>query len=139
VIVIGATNRPDDLDDAVRRRLARRIYVPLPDLATRRALLAVVLAGQPVSLTSADLDSLAARADGYSGSDIASLCKEAAMRPVRELTPEALARVDAASLRPIAAGDFAKAMAVVRPSVPHEVLARFQAWNARFGSDMGQL
>jgi SpoVK/Ycf46/Vps4 family AAA+-type ATPase len=139
VIVIGATNRPADLDNGVLRRLERRVYVPLPDLPTRRALLSVVLATQATSLTDADLDAIARASAGYSGSDIASLCKEAAMRPIRELKPEQLATVVAASLRPLARTDFEKAAGVVKASVQPAMLQAFEDWNAKFGIHMGSL
>lgn len=136
VIVIGATNRPDDLDDAVRRRLSRRIYVPLPDADTRAALLAALLAGQHTALTAQDVAAVVAATAGYSGSDMSALCKEAAMRPVRELSAETLATVDAASLRPIAVSDFHKAIMVSRPSVSPSTLSTFEEWNRAFGSDV---
>jgi SpoVK/Ycf46/Vps4 family AAA+-type ATPase len=139
VIVIGATNRPVDLDDGVLRRLERRVYVPLPDTPTRAALLAVTLAGQATSLSEAELVRIADATAGYSGSDVASLCKEAAMRPVRELAPEELAAVDAATLRPIGARDFGKAMEVVKTSVPAAALAQYESWNAKFGMQMSSL
>lgn len=139
VIVIGATNRPADLDEGVLRRLERRVYVPLPDATTRGALLRVVLASHATSLTDEDVAAIAGLTEGCSGSDIASLCKEAAMRPIRELRPEQLATVAAASLRPLARDDFEKAAAVVKASVPAATLRAFEAWNAKFGIHMGSL
>jgi spastin len=139
VVVIGATNRPADLDVGVLRRLERRVYVPLPDLPTRRAFLSVVLAAQATSLTDADLDAIAAATAGYSGSDIASLCKEAAMRPIRELRPEQLVTVALASLRPLERADFEKAAGVVKASVQPGTLQSFEDWNAKFGIHMSSL
>lgn len=139
VIVIGATNRPADLDDGVLRRLERRVYVPLPGRATRAALLTITLASTVTSLTPDQLDAIADATAGYSGSDVASVCKEAAMRPVRELAPEELATVDIAALRPLARGDFDKAMAVVKASVPASALEQYEAWNAKFGMHMSSL
>ena len=74
---------------------------------------------------------------GYSGSDMSALCKEAAMRPIRELSTELLITVDASSLRPISVGDFEKAVMVSRPSVSHDSLKAFEDWNISFGSDVG--
>ncbi|KAJ0959862.1 hypothetical protein J5N97_000400, partial [Dioscorea zingiberensis] len=86
VIVIGATNKPQELDDVeVLRRLVKRVYIPLPDLPARRLLLSHKLKGQAFSLPSGDLERLARDTEGYSGSDLQALCEEAAMMPIREL------------------------------------------------------
>ncbi|OMO78635.1 hypothetical protein CCACVL1_14257 [Corchorus capsularis] len=85
VIVIGATNKPQELDDAVLRRLVKRIYVPLPDENVRRLLLQNKLKGQAFSLPGRDLERLVRETEGYSGSDLQALCEEAAMMPIREL------------------------------------------------------
>jgi spastin len=139
VIVIGATNRPADLDDAVCRRLSRRVFVPLPDPQTRRRLFEGTLLGASAHITDDDLHEIASATEGYSGSDIASLCKEAAMRPIRELPAETLATVEVGALRALRLGDLKAAMAIVRPSVPGEALHAFELWNAKFGSDVGCL
>ena len=74
VMVLGATNHPWDLDDAMRRRLEKRIYIPLPDLDTREQLLKINL--KDVSMdTAVDLHSIAAQLEGYSGSDITNVCR----------------------------------------------------------------
>ena len=139
MIVIGATNRPADLDDGVLRRLERRVLVPLPDTRTRTALLEVTLTDQATQLDPHELGAIAEATAGYSGSDIAALCKEAAMRPVRELRPEQLVTVNVATLRPLRRADFDKAMEVVKASVPTETLAAFDAWNTKFGMSMSSL
>ena len=68
---------------AGRRRLVKRIYIPMPDADSRRVLLRATLAGQPAKLSRADLERLVASTQGYSGSDLAALCREAAMAPIR--------------------------------------------------------
>ncbi|KAK9854445.1 hypothetical protein WJX84_002385 [Apatococcus fuscideae] len=81
VVVIGATNRPQELDDAVRRRLVKRVYIPLPDLATREAMLKATLQDQPnlrLQLCQGELHQIVQATQGYSGSDLAALCREAA-------------------------------------------------------------
>ncbi|KAH9328625.1 hypothetical protein KI387_000733, partial [Taxus chinensis] len=85
VIVMGATNRPQELDDAVLRRLVKRIYVPLPDADVRRVIFKHQLKGQAFSLPATDLERLVKDTNGYSGSDLQALCEEAAMIPIREL------------------------------------------------------
>ena len=61
----------------------KRIYVPMPDAASRQALLKNTLQGQACRLSRSDLEHLVGLTDGYSGSDLAALCQEAAMQPIR--------------------------------------------------------
>ncbi|KAL1553960.1 hypothetical protein AAHA92_14573 [Salvia divinorum] len=84
VLVLAATNRPFDLDEAVIRRLPRRLMVNLPDAANRAKILRVILAKEDLS-PDVDLDSVASMTDGYSGSDLKNLCVTAAHRPIREI------------------------------------------------------
>ncbi|KAG0476875.1 hypothetical protein HPP92_013716 [Vanilla planifolia] len=84
VLVLAATNRPFDLDEAVIRRLPRRLMVNLPDAANREKILKVILAKESLA-PDVDLDALASITDGYSGSDLKNLCVTAAHRPIREI------------------------------------------------------
>lgn len=74
VMVLGATNHPWDLDDAMRRRLEKRIYIPLPDSETRRQLLEINLK-EVKKADDVDLNAIAEKLEGYSGSDITSVCR----------------------------------------------------------------
>ncbi|PIA32895.1 hypothetical protein AQUCO_04300080v1 [Aquilegia coerulea] len=84
VLVLAATNRPFDLDEAVIRRLPRRLMVNLPDAANREKILRVVLAKEEMA-PDVDLGAVANMTDGYSGSDLKNLCVTAAHCPIREL------------------------------------------------------
>ncbi|XP_063944063.1 uncharacterized protein LOC108209325 isoform X3 [Daucus carota subsp. sativus] len=84
VLVLAATNRPFDLDEAVIRRLPRRLMVNLPDAPNRAKILKVILAKEDMS-ADVDLESVASITDGYSGSDLKNLCVTAAHRPIREI------------------------------------------------------
>lgn len=116
VLVVGATNRPQELDEAARRRLVKRLYIPLPDAAARRALVGRLLRRQRHSLDDGGLDTVAALTGGYSGSDVHALCAEAAMAPLRCLG-ERLLSIDAAAVRPVGVADFVAAARAVRASV----------------------
>lgn len=83
VVVIASTNRPFDLDEAVLRRLPRRILVDLPDLHTRQEILAVTLANNRID-RSVNFTQLAEKLDGYTGSDIKEVCREAVVRVAHE-------------------------------------------------------
>eukprot|EP00257_Ricinus_communis_P024284 XP_015584451.1 spastin isoform X3 [Ricinus communis] len=134
VIVIGATNKPQELDDAVLRRLVKRIYVPLPDKNIRLLLFKHKLKGQAFSLSDGDLERLVRETEGYSGSDLQALCEEAAMMPIRELGPDILT-VKANQVRRLRYEDFQKAMTVIRPSLSKSKWEELQRWNEEFGSN----
>ncbi|XP_073022425.1 uncharacterized protein [Primulina eburnea] len=150
VTVIGATNKPQELDDAVLRRLVKRIYIPLPDATARRVLLKHKLKGNAFSMpggintvfntvtcplaTERDLERLVTETDGYSGSDLQALCEEAAMMPIRELGSDILT-VQANQVRRLRYGDFQKAMSVIRPSLQKNKWEELEQWNREFGSN----
>ena len=85
VTVIAASNRPDIIDPALLRpgRFDQLIYIPLPDLETRKKIFEVHLRGKPLA-GDVDIDRLAEQTDGYSGADIAAVCNEAVMAAIRE-------------------------------------------------------
>lgn len=83
VIVLAATNRPQDLDEAFRRRLEKRIYIPLPNEKGRKALFEINLKGIKIS-EEVSFDILCKKTKGYSGADISNVCREAAMMPMRK-------------------------------------------------------
>lgn len=73
ILIIGATNRPDDLDEAVKRRLAKRLYIPLPNAAGRKQFMDRLVQnqkGQQLDLDSKSIDELVAMTKGYSGADL---------------------------------------------------------------------
>ncbi len=84
ILVLGATNIPWELDSAIRRRFERRIYIPLPDQPARAVMFKLNIGDTPNDLTEEDIDNLAARTEGFSGSDIATMVKSALMEPVRK-------------------------------------------------------
>lgn len=82
VFVLAATNIPWELDEALRRRFEKRIFVPLPDLDARKKLMMTSMAGTPVS-DEINYDDLAAKIEGFSGADVVSLCRTAAYNVLR--------------------------------------------------------
>ncbi|XP_020241000.1 spastin-like isoform X3 [Asparagus officinalis] len=84
ILVLAATNRPFDLDEAIIRRFERRIMVGLPMLESRELILRTLLSKEKVE-EGIDYKELATMTEGYSGSDLKNLCTTAAYRPVREL------------------------------------------------------
>ncbi|MFB6080099.1 MAG: AAA family ATPase [Haloferacaceae archaeon] len=120
LVVLAATNRRGALDPALLRpgRLASHVEVPAPDEAARRAILGVHAGDKPLA-DDVDLDALAARTDGYSGADLAAVCREAATLAVREVADDyegdaANEHADEVVLRP---EQFAAALDAVGPSL----------------------
>jgi outer mitochondrial transmembrane helix translocase len=110
VIVLGATNRPNDLDEAILRRFSRQFIFDMPDYAARVNILQKHLNGEPIE-DDVSCEYLAKLTPDYSGSDLQSLCREAAMISIHEA-----ARVGAVQPRPISASDFMTALKSVKPS-----------------------
>ena len=139
VLVVGATNRPHELDDAARRRLQKRLMIPLPDDSARMQMLVAGLKSLAHTLTDAELHAVVSDTDGYSGSDMSGLCREAAMEPMRDDgVRAALLDGTAAELRAINKSDFDAALCQVRPSVSPAELRGFEEWNRLFGSFANQ-
>ena len=114
VLVLAATNLPWAIDDAARRRFVRRQYIPLPEPETRRAHFQKLLSSTPNDLSEEDMDELVALTEGYSGSDITSLAKDAAIWPIRELGPRMLGLKEV-EIRPINLSDFKKSVQNMGP------------------------
>lgn len=83
VLVLGATNVPWGLDNAIRRRFEKRIYISLPDEAARAGIFKINTGKTKHTLVEEDYAQLGKDSTGYSGSDIAVVVKEAMMMPVR--------------------------------------------------------
>lgn len=150
IIVMGATNRPDLLDEAVRRRFTRRIHIPLPDFESRLALITRAFNSHklPVALTEAAITAAAESTQAFSSADLKEICRAAAMIPynrwcdrTRALSAGAAPSAGAALTRfsakdmdePITDADLASALKAVRPSVSAGDVARHEAFDAAYG------
>ncbi|KAJ6764205.1 AAA ATPASE putative [Salix koriyanagi] len=148
VLVLAATNRPFDLDEAVIRRLPRRLMVNLPDAPNRAKILKVILAKEDLS-PDFDFDAIAGMTDGYSGSDLKNLCVAAAHRPIKEILEKekkeqaaalaegkpAPALSGSADIRPLNMVDFKDAHERVCASVSSESvnMTELLQWNELYG------
>lgn len=83
LLVIGATNTPWELDPAIRRRFEKRVYIPLPEAQARTTMFKIHVGATPSSLKDADFVELGKATDGYSGSDISVLVRDALYEPIR--------------------------------------------------------
>eukprot|EP00250_Pteridium_aquilinum_P010024 c19098_g1_i2 orf=430-1533(+) len=136
VFVLAATNLPWELDGAMLRRLEKRILVPLPEKEARRAMFEDLL--RPQREVELPYDSMVEATEGYSGSDIRIVCKEAAMRPLRRLM--SVLEIDGRNedealpeMGPVTREDIEVALKTTRPSA-HLLAARYQKFNDDYGS-----
>lgn len=139
VMVLAATNFPWDIDEALRRRLEKRIYIPLPNFESRRELIKINLRTVEVS-ANVDIDEVARRTEGYSGDDLTNVCRDASLNGMRRLiagkSREEIKNIakDDISKDPIAMCDFEEAISKVQPSVSAADIERHEKWFAEFGS-----
>lgn len=136
ILILGATNRPFDLDDAVIRRLPRRIHVDLPDAENRKKILKILLSEENLA-PDFKYGELANATEGYSGSDLKNLCIAAAYRPVQELIEEEK-KVEGSvtpQLRSLDLEDFIQAKAKVGASVAYDAASmnELRKWNEMYG------
>eukprot|EP01126_Amoeba_proteus_P010793 TRINITY_DN14263_c0_g1_i1.p1 TRINITY_DN14263_c0_g1~~TRINITY_DN14263_c0_g1_i1.p1 ORF type:complete len:489 (-),score=191.40 TRINITY_DN14263_c0_g1_i1:244-1551(-) len=162
VLVLAATNRPFDLDEAVLRRLPRRLLVDLPDQKNRVKILKIILKDEDID-PKLDLEELSTITEGFSGSDLKNLCVAAAYYPIRELLKkesqeggdqagggggvavgqdlevEGSIRVEEElpppHLRPLTLKDFKKAKTEISASVSEDMfmISELRKWNQQFG------
>ncbi|KAJ8248016.1 hypothetical protein GJAV_G00237210 [Gymnothorax javanicus] len=137
VLVMGATNRPQELDEAVLRRFPKRVYVTLPSEETRLSLLKNLLAKHGSPLSHQELAHLAKLTEGYSGSDLTSFAKDAALGPIRELRPEQVKNMAANEVRNIKVSDFLESLKKIKCSVSPQTLDMYAKWNKQYGDTTG--
>jgi len=142
VMVLAATNRPWDLDEALRRRFEKRVYVPLPNDKGRAELFRLNLVNVKLS-DEVDISKLVKETDGYSGADIANVCREAAMMPMRKRllnngvdlmqlinNPNFKQEID----NPITQEELIEALKNISKSVSEKDLLVYDKWTAEFKS-----
>lgn len=138
VMVLAATNFPWDIDDALRRRLEKRIYIALPGLEERCELLKINFKDVDVA-PDVDFDKLAVRMEGYSGDDIMNVCRDAAFNGMRRQTAgrtlEEMRKLQTSQLQvPVLMEDFYQALDKISPSVSKADIKKYQGWLKEFGS-----
>jgi SpoVK/Ycf46/Vps4 family AAA+-type ATPase len=134
VLALGATNRPWDIDEAFRRRFEKRIFLPMPNNAARNELFKIYVKEIEVD-KDFEIEPLVKTTEGYTGSDVAMICREAAMQPIRELDLSGKITDISVKVRPVSMADFLAAIKRVRPVVSSNELNRFKQWYDEFGVD----
>lgn len=131
VYVIGATNKPWDLDWAFIRRFQKRIMVPLPDNNTRVNMLKHYTGNLQIE-KDVDLHELARLSEGFSGSDIRDVCQSAQLSLIGEFFESGKALDKAATPRPLIMNDFRQIFDARKPSVSMDMLALYTRWFEAF-------
>lgn len=167
VLVLAATNLPYNLDQAIRRRFDKRIYIPLPEDTARAHMFKIHLGDTPNSLKEEDYQELGRRTEGFSGSDVAVVVKDVLMQPIRLLREsthfrkqpdgnwEPCAPSDPGAqevnlqyfadnnmtekvIPPrISMRDFEKVLTRARPTVSKDDLTIFEKFTSEFGEEAG--
>ncbi|XP_073133990.1 katanin p60 ATPase-containing subunit A1-like isoform X2 [Henckelia pumila] len=139
VMVLAATNFPWDIDEALRRRLEKRIYIPLPNSESRKELIRINLKTVEVA-ADVDIDEVARKTEGYSGDDLTNVCRDASLNGMRRKiagkTRDEIKNMskDEISNDPVAMCDFLEAIAKVQPSVSAADIEKHEKWFSEFGS-----
>lgn len=131
VYVVGATNKPWNMDEPFLRRFQKRIYIPLPNTEARRKMLQ--LYGKKLIGIAEDVnfEELAEMADGYSGSDISDIIQDVNARVIREFFKHDNPDDRKAKPQPVSMSDFKAVLATRKPSVSRDSLVRYDSWYAR--------
>ncbi|KAJ7139340.1 AAA-domain-containing protein [Mycena epipterygia] len=162
VLVLAATNIPWQLDNAIKRRFEKRIYIPLPGPEARRHMFELHVGDTPCEMVQKDYCTLADQTDGYSGSDISIVVRDALMQPMRKVLsathfkrvdddkkwtpcspgdPDAVEKswtdVDSDELLepPLEIADLLKSLATVWPTVTESDIKRHDQWTKGSGND----
>ncbi len=131
VYVIGATNKPWDLDWAFIRRFQKRILVPLADHKTRLNMLKLYSSNLQID-SNVDLQELARLAEGFSGSDIRDVCQSAQLSLIGEFFESGQAMNKEAKPRALTMADFRQIFEERKPSVSLDMLSQYNRWFEAF-------
>jgi spastin len=129
------SNCPWDIDDAVMRRMNRRIYVQLPDKDARTFLLNTLLSKElgKHSLGKKQMETIADQTEGYSCSDISAIAQEAAFGPLRDIgSVSDIEKCSPDDVRGISKKDFEDALANTKASSSNDLMERYRVWESRY-------
>ncbi|KAL0279499.1 UNVERIFIED_CONTAM: hypothetical protein PYX00_001041 [Menopon gallinae] len=137
ILIIGATNRPQELDEAARRRLVKRLYIPLPDEKAREQIIRNLISKERHCLSEAEINEISVLCKGYSGADMKNLCQEASLGPIRSIPPLEIRRINPNDVRPLNVSDFKSALTRIKSSVSEGDLDIYIKWDKQYGCGSG--
>lgn len=133
ILIIGATNRPQELDSAVLRRLPKRVYIGPFNVEERKNFIKTLMNNNEHSISDEEFEYIAKFTNNYSNSDLKELCREAAYEPIREISDfSKITQVN--KLRPTIYNDFTKAIKKVRGTLNDQMLSELENWNQQYGA-----
>jgi katanin p60 ATPase-containing subunit A1 len=144
VMVMGATNLPWDLDEALRRRFEKRIYISLPNKVGRKQMFNINFKGIQLD-KDVNIEELVEKTKGYSGHDIASVCREASLMNMRRKLMSNDGKFDIMEAAnnetfiqgleaPISQKDILTAIKNISKSVSPKDIKKFEEWTAQYSS-----
>lgn len=141
VLLIGATNRPQELDEAARRRFTKRLYIPLPEKEARYDIIKHYLKEIEHNLGETEIECLSAATDGFSGADLKVVAETAGFMPMRDMIKKSGAgvfnEITKKDIPPVTIEHWKRALKGTRPSVSKDDLEHYIVWNKKFGSNDG--
>lgn len=138
ILIVGATNRPHELDEAARRRFTKRLYIPLPEQTARQDLLRNILKNERIEIDEKQIEEIGRLTNGFSGADLKVLCQEASMGPIRSIPSNQMDMINVSDVRPLDYSDFQAALERVRASVSPNDLQHYIEWDKTYGSGAGK-
>ncbi|KAG5575974.1 hypothetical protein H5410_056108 [Solanum commersonii] len=139
VTLLAATNFPGNIDEALRRRLEKRIYIPLPDFENRKELIRINLKSIELA-PGVDIEQVAQKTEGYSGDDLTNICRDASFngmrrkiagKPIDEI--KNIMKSEMLKI-PVTMEDFLEAVDKIKPTVSSGDIQRHEKWYSEFGS-----
>jgi len=146
VMVMGATNLPWDLDDALRRRFEKRVYIPLPNSVGRREMFRINMKGIKLE-GNIDMDKLVISTDGYSGADIANVCREASLMQMRRKLMKTCGKLNFTVIKsnpsmlmneldaPVSQEDFELAIKNISKSVSQNDIEKYEKFTREYSNN----
>ena len=145
VMVLGATNLPWDLDEALRRRFEKRVYIPLPNEIGRKEMFNINMKGIQLA-DDVNIDELVKLTEGYSGADIANVCREASLMQMRRKLMKTGGKLNFTALKanpnelekeldaPVSQSDFKTAIKNISKSVSQNDIAKYEKFTEEYSN-----
>eukprot|EP01016_Furgasonia_blochmanni_P043731 TRINITY_DN5980_c0_g1_i6.p1 TRINITY_DN5980_c0_g1~~TRINITY_DN5980_c0_g1_i6.p1 ORF type:complete len:347 (+),score=24.07 TRINITY_DN5980_c0_g1_i6:440-1480(+) len=136
VFLIGATNRPQDLDHAVLRRFGKKVLMDVPEQSTRKSMIKKLMSEVSHELTEKQITAFAKATDGFTASDLKLILKEICNEPLKGMSKNVLISMHPNALRPVDNEDVLNVLANFKPSLTKKDLQEYYAWDRKFGKQM---
>eukprot|EP00210_Caulerpa_lentillifera_P008419 g8031.t1 len=137
ILIVGATNRPQELDEAARRRMPKQLYIPLPCPEARRQLVLKLMSKIHYELDVQEFEKIVRNTEGYSGADMKNLIQEACQGPIRERFKDKgvdISKISEDELRAVNLRDFKHAAQAQKASIGEKEIEHYIQYNEQYGA-----